>query len=412
MSFLRRIWGSVRPVGLAVLAGAAASGCATTALNAARHDFYAGRYDRAEQSLVADRIPDIDRVLMLMERGMARQAAGRYADSSRDFVDASDRLEELQTYSVSKGAASWVVNDGVQSFRGAPFERTLLHVFTAMNHLALANWDEAGVEARRILKTLQPENRGNYPDDACSRYVAGLGLELNDDPSNAELQYREAAGLSREALVNPATGHLLPWISPSGSTNVAEIIAGDRPWDHELVCFILLGRAPTGREQWDHAWAPPPPVHAVICHEGRPLGRSYTLTDTAQLAFTTDQIEALRKAAKTAGRIALKEVIAQSVESKNDDGLGDLVRFVLIGLLEQPDLRRWETLPRWLQVARVPCPRDLDRYEIRLVSSAGHTVRTVEVGAPITRRRNLTVSFWRDTPPPLAGTDAPKPAGR
>lgn len=86
---------------------------------------------------------------------------------------------------MSKGVASWVVNDGVQNFRGAPFERTMVHVMAAKNYLALGEWDDAAAEARRIIKSLEPDIRGEYPEDAYSRYMAGFCLEMIDDDSNA-----------------------------------------------------------------------------------------------------------------------------------------------------------------------------------------------------------------------------------
>jgi len=48
------------------------------------------------------------------------------------------------------------------------------------------------------------------------------------------------------------------------------------------------------------------PMYAEIYHRGT-AGRSYNLADTASLAFTTDQVEAARKVAKTVSRVVLKE---------------------------------------------------------------------------------------------------------
>jgi hypothetical protein len=67
--------------------------------------------------------------------------------------------------------------------------------------------------------------------------------------------------------------------------------------------------------------------------------------------------------------------------------------------MERPDIRRWETLPRWLQVARVPCPPDLDSFDVVLKTFNGVTIRTIHVEKPITRRRNTFVSFCRDIVP-------------
>ncbi len=414
-----------------------AAGCATPALDRARNSFYAGQYREAESILNSAGAASKDEVLFRMERGMALQEAGDYAGSAREFIAASDRLEELETYSLSKGATSLVVNDNVQDFMGAPYERTLLHSFTAKNHLALAHWDDAGVEARRIIKSLSPDVRQNYPDDAYSRYMAGFCLEMIDDASNAEQQYRRASELLGTAAINPETGHFVArlqtndlaaaWQSndlPIRIDNPAETNAGktvslkkkttgkrddarindllaletDKPWENELVCFILAGRAPGGYEMGSSQWEWPAYTAEIYC-DGRLLGHSQNLADTANLAYATEQIDALRKALKTAARVAIKEGIAQAVEAgTNNSGWGDLTRLILIGLLEQPDVRRWETLPRWLGVARVPCPPDLKEFDVVFKSAYGVTMRTVHVTSPIQKRRNVFVSFCRDLP--------------
>ena len=116
------------------------------------------------------------------------------------------------------------------------------------------------------------------------------------------------------------------------------------------------------------------------------------------LAFTTQQIEALRTAVKTVSRVAAKESVAVVLEQNDQALLGALVRFILIGLLEQPDLRRWETLPRWLQVARVDCPPDIDEFDLVIRTIAGQEVRRLQIRQPLVRRRNILVSLFRDLP--------------
>ena len=65
------------------------------------------------------------------------------------------------------------------------------------------------------------------------------------------------------------------------------------------------------------------------------------------------------------------------------------------GLLEQPDIRRWETLPRYMQVARVPCPPDLDYIDVALTNADGVELRRVSINAPIHRGGRVFVSFVR-----------------
>ena len=60
-------------------------------------------------------------------------------------------------------------------------------------------------------------------------------------------------------------------------------------------------------------------MYAEIVHQGKLLGRSYNLADTVELAFTTDQIEAVRKMVKTVGRVMVKEAIADAVERNHNE---------------------------------------------------------------------------------------------
>jgi len=340
-----------------------------------------------------------DRVLVLIERGTVNLARGAYEQSARDFIEASDALDDLEAYSISKGGASFVANDNVQDFKALPFERTLLHAFAAKSHLAVGHWENAAVEARRIIYSLNPERLGEYPEDAYSRYMAGFCLELMDDPSNAALQYRKANALVPHVKIDDSNGRLLPgekgagppipakaWTGPSAQTS--------RPC--ELVCFILAGRSPAGADMLEGRWPESSPVFGDVYAGDRYLGRGYALSDTVELAFTNIELQAARKAAKTIARVAIKEGIAAAVD-ENDEMLGMLVRFILIGLLEQPDVRRWETLPRWLAVARLPCPSDIESLDVVLKTASGREIDKIHLAGPFQRQGNVFVCFCRDT---------------
>ncbi len=375
-----------RPV-LAVLLLFLQSGCATH-LTTARGYFYQGDYQKAEEELASTEVNKKDRVLFFMERGTIRQATGDYKKSAADFITAADNLKDLETYSLSKGAASLVINDNVQPFTGAPFERTLLHDLTALNHLAMGNWDNAAVESRKIIISLGEEERGNYPEDGFSRYIAGLGFEMIDDPSNAALQYRLADTLFSDLRISD-TGLL------SSNTGIS---TNSDEWPTELICVILLGRSPSGNEVMRNHGYYDLIRHAEIYADNQYLGRSFSLADTAKLAITTLQQQAVAKAVKTTSRIVLKEGIAHAVDQEYGPGWGALVRLIFIALLEQPDIRRWETLPRQLHIARVPCPPDLKEFDIMIKNQHGTILQKIKAANPLSRRGNIFFALYRDLP--------------
>lgn len=365
-----------------------ATGCGTPSLDRARTAYRAGQYHAAASALEDKKPARQDQVLFHMERGTVRQADRQFEASTADYLAANDLIEEMVSLSVSRDSASMVINDTVQDYKGDPFERTLLHAFTAKNHLALGQWENAAVEARRILQTLQPEVLGDYPEDAYSRYLAGFCLDLMGDGSNARLQYRKANDLTPNVVIDEQTGRLA---SPGETPTQRQ--AGET----ELVCFVLLGNIPSDGQLRRQATTGPAGYAELYAH-GQSLGRSYPLANTIDLAFTTLQKNAAKELAKTVSRIAIKEGIASSVESENE-ALGELIRFVLIWMLERPDTRRWETLPESLQVARVTCPPDLEAFDVVIRSPSGVAMRTVHVTAPITRNGAVFVSHMRDRQP-------------
>jgi hypothetical protein len=361
----------------AVLAAGLPMGCATPSLDAARARFYAGRLAAADAELAELPDTDKDKVLYLMERGMVRHCRGDYAGSTLDWLEAVRQEERLETRSVSQGAASLVINDRTISYRGYPFEQTLLHSFLAKNYLARGLWEDAAVEARNAIARL--ERRESFPDDAYSRYLAGLCLEMTGDADGAATQYRIASNLVHGFTVAVPDGALRSERAPAPPRREAH-----------LVCFLELGRVlgePAARCPFVELYA-----------EGKRLGQAWVFTDTVLLAAQSEQLLAARRVAKEVTRLVVKEVISEAVAQK-DEGLGDLVRALLFSL-EAPDTRRWETLPRWLAVARVPCPADLAAFDV-VVRSGRTVLRRATVTVPLTRNRDTWFSCWRDLPPEL-----------
>jgi hypothetical protein len=173
-----------------------------------------------------------------------------------------------------------------------------------------------------------------------------------------------------------------------------------------------MGRAPRHLPDRHGNWHGGIPGYAEISVNGACVGRSYVLADTRELALTSEQIAAVGKSAKTIARVVLKEVAAEAVAARNNEALGELVRFILIGLLEEPDVRRWETLPHWLQVARVPCPRDLREFRVVFRDAAGNLTSTLDVKDPIARHGDVFFSFCRNEPPSPPRPVPPAPSPR
>ena len=366
------------------------SGCATHVLERARKAYYSGRSDDAIKILNNARVANRDRVLFLMERGTAYQAAGKYKDSVRDFNDVHELLEQSETKSVSRGAASMLINDNALMFRGYPMERTYLHVMAALSYLADGNRADAAVEARRIINTLKPDELGDYPEDAFSRYLAGVCLELVDDMSSPRVQYRKASELSMDLTITDH-GIILPKSDKEGK--IIDHRNNINKGESELICFILLGRVadysaamPAGRNVYK--------PFTEIQYNGRTLGMAYTLTDVRMLASVSEEKLAAAKAARAAARIAAKGTIAYQIQRQNP-ALGFLTWFIL-SALEQPDYRHWETLPHYMQAARISCPSDIDHLDLIIHGHSGKRPHKVRISKPVNKKDTLFITFVRE----------------
>lgn len=107
---------------------------AATMLEASRDTYYAKK----------------DRVLYYLDVGLLYHY-GRNTGKSNDLLTrAEESIDELYTSSISKGAASLLLNDNVMDYDGEDYEDVYLNVFKALNYLHQHQFDPAFVEVRRI----------------------------------------------------------------------------------------------------------------------------------------------------------------------------------------------------------------------------------------------------------------------
>lgn len=370
----------------ALLLAVALGGCASSGVGQARRQFYAGKLPEASASLAEIDDDAKDRVLVLMERGMIHHAGGDHTAATRDWIDAAARIRELDYVRVSEKTTSMLINDRTQTYTGRPYERALLHAFTAKSYFALAQWREAAVEARLMADGFETLN--GFPDDAYSHYIAGLAFELIRDFNGSRIEYTRADSLSPLLRIDPASGSIAPTNAPADASTSTTTVGS------ELICLIGIGRTPpypAHRPPMQNTnWGLYP--YAEIIHDGQLLGRSYTLNTTGNLAAQTERRLAAIKAAKTVTRIVIKDSIADAV-ADNNPLLGEVLRLLLFAL-EMPDTRQWETLPHWLQVARVPCPPAPGTVEVVFKNASGGILRRTTVSS-LTHSGNKTIAILR-----------------
>jgi hypothetical protein len=137
-------------------------------------------------------------LLYYFERGMLLHLDGRYSESNAAFEQAKLIGDRLYTESVSDIGFSLFSNDYALDYAGENFERTLVHLFSALNYLMLREPDAALVEIRQVgdyLRKLQVDstNENVYQDDAFARYLSALVYESSGELDSAFVGYKQAA---------------------------------------------------------------------------------------------------------------------------------------------------------------------------------------------------------------------------
>lgn len=122
-----------------------------------------------------------DRVLYYLDVGMLYHYSRNTQKSNQLLTLAEEAIDELYTTSISKGAASLLLNDNVMDYDGEDYENVYLNVFKALNFLRENQFDPAFVEVRRINNKLSQlkdkynkiAEEYNKSDDAKKKFTVG-----------------------------------------------------------------------------------------------------------------------------------------------------------------------------------------------------------------------------------------------
>ncbi len=177
-------------------------GCASTTEVQGRlaASMQAGDYASAIQILEEEReavYSGRNRLLYHLERGMLLHFAGRHAESNESFELAKRIGDDLYSESVSNVGFSLLSNDFAIDYAGEDFERTLIHLFAALNYEQLGQPDSALVEVRQVgeyLRKLEVDSGSEraYEEDAFARYLSALFYEEQGELDAAFVDYKRA----------------------------------------------------------------------------------------------------------------------------------------------------------------------------------------------------------------------------
>lgn len=182
-----------------------------------RSENYPGAVVKIEKALEENKFTKKDRFLYFLDAGLALHYAGNYQLSNEKLQLAEEAAEELFTKSISRAAASVLLNDNVLEYSGEDYEILYANLIKALNYLALGEFDEAFVEIRRANNKLglledkyaeaaREYQRGAEADttktgidykpkhvrfynDAFARYLSMHLYAADDKPDDARIDY-------------------------------------------------------------------------------------------------------------------------------------------------------------------------------------------------------------------------------
>jgi hypothetical protein len=136
-----------------------------------------------------------DELLRLMHRGLLLHYAGRYEESNEVLQQAEVIIDERYTKSVSRALLSMVTSDRALAWVPGDTERMMVNYYGALNYLALADPEEAAVEARRLSRLLELGEDDEIEAEERQmrrtlRYFAAAVFEATGNHNDAGVAYR------------------------------------------------------------------------------------------------------------------------------------------------------------------------------------------------------------------------------
>ena len=429
--------------------------CASVRMGAKISDsLSSGDYARARELL--DKGPASygsgNRLLYFLDRGYVLHVSGDYRGSIAAFEQAKQEYDALYTRSLTKEAATWLVNDYLAPYRGEDFERVLINVFQSLNYCMLGDFNEALVEARQVDEQLrlingryQDGQKNVYKEDAFARLLAGMLYETEKNRqgyNDAFISYSKSAetysagykrdygldvpGLLKQNLL--AAGQLMGSREMQGSASnygaVPFVPIPEKEKKAEVILINYNGRAPYKTEL---AFPVPLPDGYVVSlafpgYERRPnLVKASVLSarggsgpvfnaatepveDICGIAEQNLDNRRARVIAKmlisSAGKYVLEKAAERQIEENRGENtaLGFKIVSSLFNIFSnRADLRSWQTLPAEIRAARLLLEPGV--YDLSLQTSDGgaRQLAVLELGRftlSAGEKKFLVVNTW------------------
>ena len=380
-------------------------------------------------------------VLYYLDLGMVLHDAARYQESDASLEKAENQMEELFTKSVSRGAATLLVNDNTTKYSGEVFERALDNVFRALDYVFLGKTDDALVEARKVTAYLARFNefmqgKSGFRDSAFAQYLSAMLFEQNGDRDDARISYEAAAEAFKTYAADygmPAPKFDVPSYKELDEKNLGEIVflhySGPAPmkisrtfqvaWNEGIAAVNdsgmndadaqrcrnavnagILGNAIT--VSYPEYVQDPYMIKGSRVKAGDAETESYMVEDVSGIARQTlaekNGAIRLRSIARATIKFVLAKAAQAEVEKRAGQGWGMLANFVANvagAATETADTRGWTTLPAQIRMARLAVPPGKQDVKVTFTRSDGVTTGITVFKDVVVERGRRTYLHYR-----------------
>lgn len=394
-----------------------------------------------------------ERLLYFLDAGMLYHYQGNWQKSNELLSRAEDAIVDLYTKSVTKAAASMLLNDNALDYSGEDYEDVYINVFKALNFLHLGNREAALVEIRRVDDKLSyleqkhakmakemagdPKNKADikagknkFHSSALARYLSMLLYLYDGKSDDARIDYDNISfafqsqpdiyPFAQPELIHPHTKTDNPVLRVVSFVNRTPIKKEREMHIHTSKDLLLIGSVDKTIEVYPIAWegidegyyfkfAIPylvdktPRVGRVDAVTAD--GRRYTLSrleDLGLVARRTFEIKEPMILLKSVARSVMKGVAAEAAKDQAKKKTSSLVSSLLslatdavVFFTENADLRLSKFFPGNALIAEIPLSAGTQEITIEYYNPQGALIfsetKTVEIAE---RDLNLVESWY------------------
>ena len=375
-----------------------------------------------------------NQLLYLLDKAYVLHMAGRYEESIKNFARAKQKFDDLYTQSISKLAATLIVNDYSAPYRGEDFEYVLTNIFQALNYAALGNISEALVEARdldrklKFLRDLFYDKKNAYKEDAFGEFLSGILYQASgsrQDLNDAFICYKKALAAYENSLKNndyPSIPALLieNLLATAESLGFPEFAAyklkfpftlftglkdlekksqiylvhynGLSPIKHPVTIPIPLPDGFITQLSFPHYDTRPCDIIISQLSATSASGETFKAdtilgSNIEKTAIQNLEARKFRVYATALGRPVFKYLLEKGLEKKVEErhgrGAGNAVKGVgsLYNIFsERADLRSWQTLPAQIRITRLILTPGTYKFSMNNLDNENAAIENVDLG--------------------------------